>query len=166
MPTSKQAKRNGRDGAKTPLLLLDVIDNWLKEMRRMWPAKELEMEEIEHWHLDLRDFPQETIDQAFENWRRNGRKFPIYGDIIDLCIAYQPEPKHPTGCNAECKARHRNGYGEAPFEGMHDITFLNELVVRKIQKEKRTREQRFTDAEIEGLLDQLDKKRGRAPAWR
>ncbi len=167
MPRSKQRKASGQGEIMTPSRVLDVIDNCLKDMARTYPQKVLEPEEIEHWHRDLSPFPVKAIEWAFDNWRRNGRFFPVYGDILDQCIAWAPpEQKHTQACDAQCKARHRRGYGEMPFAGMHDITRLNELVRRKISTEKRTREQLFTDSEIEGLYDELDKMRGSSPDWR
>jgi len=165
MPSSKQRKRSAQGELIAPSSVLDVIDNCLKEMCRTFPQKELAAEEIENWHRDLGVFPVEAIKWSFENWRRNGRFFPVYGDIIDQCVAWEPV-KQQAECDAECKRRHWAGYGESPFKGMHDVTRLNELVRRKIQAEKRTRDQPFTDVEIDGLLDELDKMRGKAPAWR
>lgn len=167
MPSSKRRKPNARGELIAPSSVLDTVDNCLKDMNRTWPVKELTAEEIEHWHQDLSPFPAAGIKWAFDNWRRNGRFFPVYGDILDQCVAWQPpEPVDPTGCNAECKRRHWTGYGESPFKGLHDVTRLNELVRRKIQTEKRTADQSFTDAEINGLLDELDTMRGNAPMWR
>lgn len=156
MPSSTQRKRKGRDEATTPLLLLDIIDNWLKEMRRMWPQKELQAEEIENWHRDLGVFPQQAIEQGFEAWRRNGHWFPIYGDIIDLCIAYQPEPEYKPGCSRECKARHGRGYNQV------DMTKLFDMYVARRQEVNGP----LNQPEVERLLGKLDTWRGKAPEWR
>src|SRR5690242_9924077 len=118
-------------------------------MSRTWPLKELTTEEIENWHKDLGVFQKDQIEQAFDNWRRNGRKFPVYGDIIDLCIAYEPPTRPSSLCSIECRERHGKGYGENPTRGLHDMTRLNELVRRKIATEKRTLAKPLTDAEID-----------------
>ena len=165
MSSSKRRKVKGQGELMTPSILLDVIDQGLKIMSQTWPQKELTPEEIENWHRDLGVFPKGTIEYAFDNWRRNGRYFPVYGDILDLCVAFQPPELQPV-CDVACKRRHGRGYGENPARGLHDVIMLNELVRRKIEREKRTAAQPLTDAEIEGLLDELDKMRGRKPQWR
>lgn len=157
MPTSTQRKPRGQGDRKTPLLVLDTIDLWLKEMRRTWPSKELEAEEIENWHKDLSAFPVEAIEQAFDAWRRNGHWFPVYVDIINLCAAYKPEPKYRPGCDAICKARHGQGYNQVDIKWLYDLY---------LDKKATLPNRPMTEAEVEDLLAQLDKKRGRSPAWR
>lgn len=166
MPRSKPHKAKDKGEISTPSTL-SAIKNCLKDMQRTYPQKELTEEEVEHWVQDLSPFPARAIDWAFDNWRRNGRFFPVYGDILDQCITWAPpEQTHTKICDAECKSRHGRGYGEMGFAGMHDITRLQELVRRKIVAEKRTVDQVLTDSEIDMLLDQLDELRGSSPDWR
>ena len=161
MPKSKPRKASAQGEIMTPSRVLDAIDNCLKDMARTYPQKTLEPEEIEHWHQDLSPFPVKAIEWAFDNWRRNGRFFPVYGDILDLCVAWAPAEKVGyTKCDAQCRERHRRGYGEV------DVKILNELVVSKVKAADRLRQNRLTDAEIEEILDQVDKKRGYSPDWR
>ncbi len=165
MPQSTRQKRKGKGEVMPPLHLLDIIDSLLREHLLIFPEKgELSPEEIEHWHRDLSPFQLPAIENAFECHRRNANRFPLYGQILDLCIAWEPssQPKYAPGCSAECKARHRKGYGEMPFEGVHDITRLNELVRRRIANGAGP----LSEQDIDGLLDELDKIRGSAPAWR
>jgi hypothetical protein len=167
MPRSTQRKNKAQGTLIAPSSVLDVIDKLLKEQMKTFPSKiELTEGEIEHWHQDLSPFTARAIEWAFDAWRRNGRFFPVYGDILDLCIAWEPAEAERPLCDAVCKSRHRRGYGEEPFRGVHDVTRLYELIRRKIEAEKRTVEQKFTDEEIEGLLDELDKMRGSSPEWR
>jgi hypothetical protein len=170
MPQSSPRKSKSKGETMPPLIASDRIDSLLKEHLNIFPSKgELSPEEIEHWHRDLSPFPIAAIDWAFDNWRRNGRFFPVYGDILDQVVTWEPpasQSKYVPGCDAICKARHRRGYGEAAMYGLHDITRLNELIRRKIESENRTREQLLTDSEIESLYDELDKLRGSKPEWR
>lgn len=167
MPQSKPRRRKGHGEVMPPLSVFDRIDSLLKEHLKVFPTKaELTEGEIEHWHRDLGRFPIQAIEWAFENWRLNGHFFPVYDDILSQCRAWEPEQKYMPGCSRECQSRHNKGYGEQPFKGIHDITRLNELVRRKIEKEKRTLANPLTDAEIDGLLDELDKMRGGPPEWR
>jgi len=165
MPRSSQPKRKDSAGG-SPLLKNERIRELLKVQLMTFPNKELFEEEIANWERDLDPFPIQAIEWAFDNWRRNGRFFPVYGDIIDQCVSWEPSNKPKGACDAECKRKHNTGYGENPALGLHDITRLYELVCRKIEGEKRTKDQRFSDEEIEGLLVELDKMRGGAPQFR
>lgn len=165
MPKSTQRKRSESSEAKTPLLLLDVIDNCLKDMARTFPQKELTPEEVEHWHKDLSVFPQGAIEWAFDNWRKNGRFFPVYGDILEQCIAWAPSDttvRSTARCDAICRARHGKGYGDS------DVKKLRELYQRKLDStpELKENKRRMTDVEIEELLVALDKFRGSVPEFR
>ena len=142
-----------------PSSTLDRIDYWLMEMRRTWPQKELETEEIANWHRDLGRFPVEAIDWAFDSHRRNGRFFPIYGQILDLCITWEPKQKggyYAPGCSKECKAKHWTGYNQ------RDIMHLYDAYVAKRQELNGP----LKKPEILALFDELDKWRGKPPEWR
>ena len=151
-----------------PLLSVSAkIDSLLKEMLTTFPSKgEVTVEEIEHWHRDLQPFPLPAIEWSFDTHRRNGRFFPLYGEILDLCISWEPAQRDTRVCDAECRKKHGTGYGENHVKGFFDVTFLGELVREKIVANKRTRDQVLTDDEIEQLCVELDKKRGGAPVWR
>jgi hypothetical protein len=163
MPKSKQRKPSDKGETMTPSRVLDVIDNCLKDMSRTWPAKELSSEEIEHWHQDLGPFPVKAIEWAFDNWRRNGRFFPVYGDILDQCVAWEP-PEHTRKpiCDAQCKADHGKGYH------WNDVYWL--LVKLKAPcavGAEFARKEPVKPGEIEALMEELDRKRpGGAPEWR
>ena len=160
MPKSKTRVRRDTGEVLPPSKKSDRIRECLKTQLLTFPQKELFEEEIEHWEQDLDPFPVAAIDYAFDCWRRNGRWFPVYGDIIDLCIAWAPPEQTSGPCSAECKRKHWTGYSG------QDMIILTELIRQKIVAENRTKEQRLTDAEIDALLDELDKKRGKKPAWR
>jgi hypothetical protein len=156
MPTSK--RRKPKDSSEdSPILKHDRIRELLKTMLQTWPQKELFADEIGHWERDLEVFPIVAIEQAFDSWRRNGRWFPVYGDIIDLCIAYQPEPTYKPGCSKACLARHGKGYSEVDVKKLYEL-----YVERKDNAVTRP----MTDREIEALLRDLDKWRGKVPEWR
>jgi hypothetical protein len=156
MLRSTQHKHNAQGELIPPSSKLDAIDACLKDMSRTWPMKELTPEEINHWHLDLGVFPLLAINWAFDSWRRNGRFFPVFGDILDLCVAWEPKVSGHAICNVECKRRHYRGYGET------DMIKLWKLYGDKHQN----RLTPLTDAEWEALYDDLDKWRGKAPEWR
>lgn len=168
MPQSKTRRRKGRGEVVPPLNVLERVDSLLKEMLDIFKEKlELTDSEIEHWHHDLGPFSLAAIEYAFECHRRNGRFFPVYGQILDICISYEPQSATPqTLCDSVCKSRHGKGYGENKARGWHDVTLLNEIICRKIQAEKRTVEQPLSDEEIEECLQELDRMRGSAPEWR
>jgi len=156
MSKSTQRKRSAQGVLIPPSSLLDVIDRCLKDLQRTWPNKELTTEEIEHWHADLGVFSRGAIEYAFECWRRNGRFFPVFGDILDLCVTFQPPEVTKRGCSIECRERHGKGYNE------NDIAKLFKLYETRISQLSRP----MTDAEINKLLDDLDKWRGKRPQWR
>jgi hypothetical protein len=159
---STPRKSKARGEVMAPLSVLDKLDSLLKEHLAIFQTKgELTEAEIEHWHRDLGVFPIPAIEYAFDCWRRNGRFFPVYGDILDLCIAWAPAEK--TGyvkCDAECRERHHRGYNEV------DIKTLYQLVVAKVSAAERMPQNKLTKTEISELLDQLDAKRGSSPDWR
>ncbi len=156
MPQSKQRKRNAQGVLIPPSSLLDVIDKGLKDMSLTWPQKDLTAAEIDLWHRDLGNFTKGAIEYAFECWRRNGRFFPVYGDILDLCIAFTPPEVTKRGCSIECRERHGKGYNE------NDVAKLFKLYETRMSQLSRP----MTDAEIDTLLDDLDKWRGKHPDWR
>ena len=165
MPQSKTRKAKD-SGADLPILKNARIRELLKVQLQTFPQKELFEEEIVNWERDLEPFPIRAIEWAFDNWRRSGRFFPVYGDILDQCIAWLPAERSTAVCDADCKKKHGTGYGENAALGLHDVTQLFELVSRKIRTEKRSRDNKFTDEEIEQLLVDLDKMRGGAPEFR
>ena len=156
MPRSTQHKAKGHGEVISPSSVLDRIDYWLKEMRRTFPQKELEPEEIANWHRDLERFPIEAIDWSFENWRRNGRFFPVYGDILDQCASWKPEPPYKPGCSKECLSRHGKGYNQYDM-----IKFFKMYVAKRKEVNGPLKKQ-----EILELFDKLDKLRGGSPEWR
>ena len=162
MPSSTTRKRNVSGEDSPTSNKRELINRVLKVQLQTFPQKELFAEEIGNWERDLDHFTVEQIEWAFDCWRRNGRWFPVYGDIIDLCIAYEPPTKstHQPGCSRECKERHWRGYSG------QDMIILYELYNKKIAAEKRPKDKPLTDAEMDLLLDQLDKHRGKAPGWR
>lgn len=154
MPPYRPNKRRASSAAQPLLNVSDAIDSILKEMQNIFP-KELTDAEIEHWHRDLQPFPIPTIEWAFDAHRRNGRFFPVFGEILDLCIAYAPNNGQPI-CDSECKRRHGKGYGS------NDILWLLEQHNRKRDELNRP----LTEAELEPLYEALDTHRGHKPQWR
>lgn len=155
MPSSKARKRKDSE-EDSPILKHARIRECLKIQLQTFPQKELFEEEIANWERDLDPFQIVAINEAFDAWRRNGRWFPVYGDIIDLCIAYQPEPAYKPGCSRLCRERHGKGYSEV------DINKLFKLYQTKMPHLSFP----MTDAEIDSLLTELDKLRGGPPDWR
>lgn len=170
MPKSTRSKTKHVGEMMPTSQKLDVIDSWLQKMLDRFPQKgQLTTSEIEDWHKDLAVFSGDAIEYAFEVHRRNAIFFPLNGQIIDLCVSYDPPGTRVVStsrCDDECKKRHMQGYGENPARGLHDMTRLYELVCRKIQAETRKPDNRFTDEEIDGLLADLDKMRGLVPEFR
>lgn len=157
MPSSRQRRRSGRGEVMPPLSVLDRIDALLKEHLSIFPTKtELTEPEIEHWHRDLNPYTVEAIEYAFDSWRRNGRFFPVYADIIELCQAWEPPVKIKPECSEECMSRHWRGYG------WPDVMRLWTLYNAKIVELKR----RLNATEVEKLYEQIDQERGQVPAWR
>jgi hypothetical protein len=157
MPRSRRRRQPGHGEVVPPLSVSDRIDSLLKEHLSIFPSKpELSEAEIEHWHRDLNDFRMEAIEYAFDNWRRNGRFFPVYADIIELCEQWEPTEGKKSSCSAECKARHWKGYG------WPDIHKLSKLFMAKRGELKRP----LTENEFEMLLDAVDQSRGKPPVWR
>ncbi len=157
MPSSKARVRKDTGEVLQPLNKADRIRDLLKLQLLTFPQKELFPEEIGNWERDLDPFPLPAIEWAFDNWRRNGRFFPVYGDIIDQCIAWLPEEKKYSGCSRECKEKHGKGYH------WNDV-----LKLWKLHDAKRAELGRaLNDGEIDALLSELDSKReGGAPEWR
>jgi hypothetical protein len=157
MPKSKQQKTKvaGELISRSSASAIERVDYWLNFLLSVFKEKpELTEEEIAFWHRDLAPFSPAAIDYAFEAHRRNAIFFPLYGQIIDLCISFEP-PKiaSQTTCDAICRARHGKGYNEA------DIKKLCNLMIREMDAG------RFVVPEK--LLDELDKIRaGGSPEWR
>jgi hypothetical protein len=157
MPQSKPRRRSGRGEVLPPLSKLEKITDLLKTQLETFPQKELSPEEIERWVKDLEPFEIVAIEAAFDAHRRNGLFFPVPGQILDLCIAWQPEPKYKPGCSRECLARHGKGYNE------NDIAKLWKLYAAKLEQ---LPNRSLTDGEVNQLLDELDRWRGHSPEWR
>lgn len=160
MPSSKQRRRKGHGEVTPPLSVQERILELLQIQRQTFPSKELDQGEVERWVVDLDRYQIAAIEFAFDQWRRNGRFFPIPADIFELCEAWNPPELERKGCDAACRRRHHQGYNEV------DLKHLNSLVVGKITAEDRTPDQRLTDSEIDELLDQVDARRGSHPMWR
>lgn len=161
---SKSTQRKARDSSADSLILKrDRIRQLLKTQLLTFPQKELFEEEIGNWERDLDPFPIAAIEWAFDNWRRNGRFFPVYGDILNQCIGWEPPDRATaqSGCSKECSSRHGHGYH------WNDIKRLNALVVEKIQSEGRTADNPLTEHEIDALLAKVDQvRKGGAPESR
>lgn len=161
---SKSTQRKRKDSsADSPILKDQLVRDCLKIQLMTFPNKELFEEEIANWVRDLSPFPASAIEWAFENWRRNGRFFPVYGDIIDQCIGWEPadKPMRPV-CDAECKSQHGKGYH------WNDVYWLlAKLRAPCVTGPKDSRKEPIQPGEIEALMDELDAKRpGGAPEWR
>jgi hypothetical protein len=116
-------------------------------------ARVIQAEEFSIWKKFLESEPPQAVDWAFQDWQRNGRFFPRPHDILELIAAFKVKIDPPK---RERYEHHGEGYGE------QDIKLL-----WRLQKEKRTAVNRpLTDAEIDGLLNELDRRRGASPAWR
>jgi hypothetical protein len=123
-------------------------------------SKELTEAETNFWLMLMDEWSVNEMRYAFDNWNRNGRFFPKPKDIIEQIEAYRLSVKgkygHPT-CDAQCRERHDKGYGA------EDMLWLyNRYLAKKDSMPNRP----MNDTEIDGLLDELDTKRGRKPAWR
>ena len=161
MPKQRQPTNKSSGELMPTLSVLDRIDWNLRDQLRTFPSKgAVEPEEFEHWHQDLGHFPIAAINFAFDSHRRNGNFFPVYGQIIDLCIAWQPPEdssgRYAPGCSKECAARHGRGYHQ------NDIKWLYDAYVAKRQEVNRP----LNKTEILALFDRLDKLRGKPPDWR
>jgi len=159
MPKPKPQRTKDNGELLPPSTVYDRIDYWLQTMLTTFPSKgELTSEEIEHWHRDLEPFLMQAIDYAFDTHRRNGRFFPVYGDILDICVTFEPEAKeqYKPGCSAECLERHGKGYNG------NDMQKLWKMYSARRKELERSLSKR----EIFELLDKLDAWRGKAPEWR
>jgi hypothetical protein len=136
-----------------PLQTSEHVDNWLKKMQDRFP-KELTESEIEDWQRDLGSYPIAAIDFAFDTHRRNARFFPNPVDILELCRAWQPMQGNYKKIPA---SEYGKGYSDADMLWLYHRYFAqrNSLPNRPM-----------TDSEIDKLLDELDKHRGRKPAWK
>jgi hypothetical protein len=156
VPKSKQHRRSGTGEVIPPLSVSERILDLLKVQQKTFPPKELDQDEIERWVRDLEPFQIAAIEWSFDNWRRNGRFFPVPADILDQCISWNPPELERKGCNAECRRRHHQGYGET------DVIKLWKLAEAKRMELGRA----LTDADYDELMTVLDKWRGKPPAWR
>ncbi len=156
MPRSKAPRRSGHGEIIPPLSKQELIENCLKIQLETFPQKELSPGEIVRWGMDLARYSEEAIKFAFEEHRQLAIFFPVPGQIIDLCKTWIPEQEYRVGCNAECQSRHGRGYGE------NDVLYL----WQRYQSMRDSFDRRLTQNEVTDLLDDLDAKRGQAPAWR
>lgn len=86
-----------------------------------------------------------TIDG---HWLRNGEY---------MNVRPAKTPTSTVNCDAECRSRHGRGYHT------NDILWLFDRYTRKKDS---LPERPMTDGEINTLLDELDRHRGRKPIWR
>lgn len=156
MSKSKRPPHNGSDGTAPLLNRPDKIDALLKIQLETFPHKELTAAEIERWHRDLDDYRMEAIEWAFDNWRRNGNKFPVPHSILEQCEAFAPVNTATKLCDNECQSRHGKGYGE------NDMLWL----WRKFSSVRATLNRPLTESEHQALLNELDQVRGQSPEWR
>lgn len=157
MPKSRQSRTKHTQEILPTSQKLDVIDKLLQKMLDAYPAKgRITTEEVQDWHKDLTPFSVAAIEFAFESHRRNAIFFPLYPQIIDLCISYDPpdqQVRTNANCDAICRARHGKGYNS------NDMMWL----FHKMQQAYATGDVPDTEA----LMTQLDAKRhGGAPEWR
>lgn len=157
MPKSSRSKTKHAQEMRPTSQKLDGIDSWLQKMLDRFPQKgQLTTSEIEDWHRDLAVFSLEAINFAFEKHRTNALFFPLAGQILDLCISYDPPEnrvKSTAHCDAICKARHGKGYNG------NDMLWM----FGKMQQAYAAGDTPDTEA----LLTQLDSIRpGGAPEWR
>ena len=157
MQRSKRPRQSGHGEIVPPLSKLDRIGELLRIQVETFPPKELNPEEIARWEQDLGGYPLQAIDWAFDNWRRNGRFFPVPGDIIDICETWEVQVNTSNGCSGmDCKARHGKGYGE------NDVLYL----WHEWSKKRTALNRELLPSEVEEVMAQLDKVRGGAPEWR
>lgn len=157
MPRSTQPRRKGRGEIIPPLSKQELIEDCLRIQLETFPQKELTPAEIARWGLDLNRYSEEAIKFAFEEHRLLAMYFPVPGQIIELCKTWQPPEAYKPGCDSECRDRHGRGYGES------DVLWL---LKRYFAVRGSLPNRGLTDGEINKLYDELDQKRGQAPAWR
>jgi hypothetical protein len=146
----------------TPTLRkLDVIDKWLQKMLAAFPAKgELTPEEIQDWHRDLNPFSEAAIDYAFECHRRTAIFFPMYGQIIDICVSFEPPNQTYKPPTREDISRYGTQYDVNDFLWIL-IKLRAPCVVGPVSDMRKTAP---TAEEWNKLLDECDRKRtGGAP---
>ena len=133
----------------------DAISDWLQKMLDRFPAKgKLTESEVQDWIRDLTPFSVAAINFAFEKMRL-GIFFPMNGQVIDLCLSYDPPEQRvqsTANCDAICRARHGKGYNET------DMVWL----FGKMQQAYANGDTPNVDA----LMTELDNRRGGAPEWR
>lgn len=190
MPRSSQRKNKHEQEMLPTSQKLDVIDRWLQKMLDVFPQKQrIETHEIEHWHQVLTPFSVDAIEFSFGKHQDLALFFPLYGQILDLCIAFSPPDvvKSSTEkCDAICRARHGKGYGEEDIKYlMHRIVgdkpfyfkngnprMVKELLQAQVLAGENSGKLIVFHAatadvrDIESLLAELDGARGGAPQWR
>lgn len=190
MPKSSRAKTRTNYAMQPTSQKLDAIDSWLRKMLDAFPQKgTITTEEIDDWQRDLTPFSVEAINFAFDTHRRNALFFPVYGQILDLCISHEPpEQRNTVTCDAACKAKHWTGYGWHDFlylwkrmGGEQPLHFANKnprltpllIQARALAGDKAdsvviARERASADVvKWRQLFDQLDALRSKgAPEWR
>ena len=136
---------------------LDLISKWLQKMLDAFPSKgRITAEEISDWYRDLTPFSGQAIEYAFESHRRCGLFFPLYGQIINLCVSYSPPDQDVISterCDSLCKLRHGRGYGG------NDMMWMFKRMEQVYAK--------GDTPDTEELLNELDRKRpDGATEWR
>ena len=122
-------------------------------------SKELTDGESNYWLMVMDEWTVPEMRYAFDNWNRNGRYFPKPKDIIEQIEAFRLSKSRygNPACDDLCRSRHGRGYGK------EDIIWLMD---RYLAKRKAIGNRTLKDGEVNNLLDELDNKRGEAPAWR
>lgn len=137
---SKQSKTKHAQEILPTSQKLDAVLKWLQKMLDAFPQKgKVTQEEIEDWCRDLTPFSLQAIDFAFESHRRNALFFPLYGQILDLCISYDPpeqQVRSTANCDAICKARHGKGYGWRDMYAAYELMRQAVKEGRKIDSEE------------------------------
>jgi len=189
MPKQSRSRTKPAQETQPQLLKAQEISSWLNKLLDVFPQKgTITSTEVADWQKDLLPFSEAAIDFAFEAHRRNGLFFPVPGQIIDLCISYDPpdQSKNTLGCSPECKRLHGTGYGPEDIEwlwarivGERPFFFSNgnarmsrELVQARALAGKNSqtvvveRKHKLEVLDYEKLLDELDASRGGPPSWR
>jgi hypothetical protein len=190
MPRSSRSKTKPAHTMMPSSQRLDAIDNWLQKMLNAFPAKgTITPEEINDWHKDLANFSLEAIDFAFEKHRTNAIFFPLYGQIIDLCISYEP-PEPPSTFTRIPSEEYGKGYGQADILWLWNRAFgrqrnrfpngnpiINKPLVQAralgnlpssvgLKRDAIYIEHEHKVVDWDALMDELDIVRGDSPAWR
>ena len=170
--------------------LLKSLDELLTETALLF-GRTLTPEEGGIWKTMMASVSAQARNYAFGNWQRNGHFFPKPKDILDEVAAFKiGAMARFTACGLDgcadgwktvttegqdrkvvrcgCWQAYRESGQSPKFAhfgqgyGAQDISFLWKLFKNKRDVLKRP----LTDAEINGLLDELDRQRKHSPAWK